>query len=201
MLSSDGTPVSAELAGQLGNLVLITVHPDRLAPSVLSAVDIVMAVGPAPDEVMKAYATAAKIKTPDTSQMRLKERQILAWFPKTGDLRHLDIRLSKMDRKRHKRNYAQGELSEDRSFYFRGPERKLNLRAQNLATFIRLAEGLDDETWLYHLNRGDYSRWIRESIKDDILAGEVHNYERSGNPSESREGIKSTIERYYTAPA
>jgi hypothetical protein len=94
-------------------------------------------------------------------------------------------------------------LGEDRSFYFRGAERKLNLRAHNLATFIRLAEGLDDGTWLHHLNRGDYSRWIRESIKDDVLAGEVQNYEkqRSGNPRESREGIKPAIERYYTASA
>jgi hypothetical protein len=64
-------------------------------------------------------------------------------------------------------------LGEDRSSYFRGPELKLNLRAHNLATFIRLADGLDDETWLYHLNRGDYSKWIRKSIKDELLAGEV----------------------------
>ena len=47
-----------------------------------------------------------------------------------------------------------------------------------------------------HLNRGDYSRWIWESIKEELLAGEVQ-----GNLCESREGIKSAIERYYTAPA
>ena len=151
---------------------------------------------------MKAFAMTAKVRVPDSAHVSLNEHQILAWFPKVSEIRRLDIRLSKMDRKRHRRNYAQGELSEDRSFYFRGPQQKLNLRAHNLATFIRLADGLDDETWLYHLNRGDYSRWIRESIKDDVLAGEVYNYEndKSGNPRESREGIKSAIERYYTAP-
>jgi hypothetical protein len=203
MLSPDGTPAATELAGQLGNLALITVHPDHIAPSVLSTIDVVIAVGPAPDEVMDAFATAAKVKAAGAEHGKPTENQVLGWFPETGEVRCLDIRLSKMDRKRHKRNYAHGELGEHRSFYFRGPEQKLNLRAHNLATFIRLADGLDDETWLYHLNRGDYSRWIRESIKDEILAGEVHNYEeeKSGNPRKSRDGIKSAIERYYTAPA
>ena len=49
------------------------------------------------------------------------------------------------------RNYTQGELGKDRSFYFRGPQQKLNLRAHNLMVFVQIAEGLDDETWLYHL--------------------------------------------------
>jgi hypothetical protein len=203
MLAPGGTPSSAELAGQLGNLGLITVHPDHIAPSVLTAVDVVMAIGPAPHDVVKAFANTARIRPPDSGLVTLREHQILAWFPKTGELHALDFRLSKMDRKRHKRNYAQGELGEDQSFYFRGPKEKLNLRAHNLSTFIRLADGLDDETWLYHLNRGDYSKWIRESIKDEVLAGEVHNYEKenAGRARESRDGIKSAIRRYYTAPA
>jgi len=41
--------------------------------------------------------------------------------------------------KRHVRKYAEGELGEDKSFYFRGPEGALNLRAQNLSTFLQLA--------------------------------------------------------------
>jgi hypothetical protein len=39
------------------------------------------------------------------------------------------------------------------SFYFRGPDDKLKLRAQNLAVFVQLAEGVDDETWLFHLRQ------------------------------------------------
>ena len=62
MLSPDGVPASAEAAAQLGNLALITVHPDHIAPSVLSAIDIVIAVGPAADEVMDGFATAANVQ-------------------------------------------------------------------------------------------------------------------------------------------
>ena len=45
-----------------------------------------------------------------------------------------------------------------KSFYFRGPENALNLRAQNLMIFLQMAAGVDEATWLHHLHAGDYSR-------------------------------------------
>ena len=100
------------------------------------------------------------------------------------------------------RKYATGELGEDKSFYFRGQDGQLNLRAQNLALFIQLAAGVDDETWLHHLRSGDYSRWFREAIKDEGLAAEAVGVEsQTGlDPRESRELIKAAIERRYTMP-
>ena len=59
--------------------------------------------------------------------------------------------------------YAEGSLGEDRSFYFRGREGKLKLRAHNLIVFTDLADGVDDETWLYHWKRGEVSEWVRTS--------------------------------------
>src|SRR5437763_1621565 len=47
---------------------------------------------------------------------------------------------SKAERRRHRRKYADGELPPDRSFFFRGPNGKLNLRAQNLQMFLQIAE-------------------------------------------------------------
>src|SRR5205823_12244437 len=106
-------------------------------------------------------------------------------------------------RRRHHRKYAEGELAPELSFYFRGPEGKLNLRAQNLMLFKQIAEGVDDETWLYHLRQGEYSRWFREVIKDQILADEAAHIEADADlpPAESRARIKAAIERRYTAPA
>jgi hypothetical protein len=101
------------------------------------------------------------------------------------------------------RKYATGELGEDKSFYFRGPDGGLNLRAQNLALFIQLADGVDDETWLHHLRIGDYSRWFREAIKDEGLALEAADVERRADlaPRQSRKLIKAAIERRYTMPS
>ena len=108
-----------------------------------------------------------------------------------------------MERRRHVRKYAEGELPPDRSFYFVGPEGKLKLRAQNLQMFTQMADGVDDETWLFHLKAGDYSRWFRERIKDETLAAEAEQVERMTGLSgaESRKLIRGAVERYYTLPA
>lgn len=108
-----------------------------------------------------------------------------------------------MERRRHMRNYAEGELGADKCFYFRGAEAKLNLRAQNLISFTQLAEGVDDETWLYHLHQQDYSRWFQEAIKDETLAEEAARIEANPKLSakESRDRIKAAIEQRYTLPA
>jgi hypothetical protein len=96
-----------------------------------------------------------------------------------------------------------GELGPDRSFYFRGRDDRLNLRAQNLSLFTQIAAGLDDETWLFHLRRGDYSRWFHEAIKDDDLARAAAAVEEDDSlaPAESRARMREAIEARYTAPA
>ena len=99
------------------------------------------------------------------------------------------------------RKYAAGELPSDVSFYFRGPKGALNLRAQNLQTFVQLALGVDDATWLHHLRRGDYSDWFQRQIKDRELAAETAAVERdtSLDANASRQRVKEAIERRYTA--
>jgi hypothetical protein len=93
-------------------------------------------------------------------------------------------------------------LSPERSFYFQGPEKKLNLRAQNLTFFVQLAEGVDDETWEYHLRNGDFSQWFRKGIKDEELAAAAEEVERMEiPPRESRERVKKLIEERYTLPS
>jgi hypothetical protein len=110
---------------------------------------------------------------------------------------------SRSEHSRHSRKYAEGSLGPDRSFRFRGPDGKLNLRAQNLVLFLQMAEGVDDETWLHHLRQGDYSRWFRDGIKDEDLAAEAERIEseRDRAPQESRAAIRAAVERRYTLPA
>jgi hypothetical protein len=94
-------------------------------------------------------------------------------------------------------------MGEDKSFYFRGPEGKLNLRAKNLEVFLQLADGVDDETWSHHLRQGHYSQWFREVIKDDALAAEVERIERAPDLSarESRALLRERVEERYTGAA
>jgi hypothetical protein len=62
---------------------------------------------------------------------------------------------------------------------------------------------VDDDTWLYHLWRGEYSRWFREVIKDTDLAVEAELVERMTEASarDTRDLIRAAIDKRYTAPA
>jgi hypothetical protein len=74
---------------------------------------------------------------------------------------------------RHSNHFSDGPLGPEQSFVFQSLEGGPHIRAQNLALFIRLAEAVDDNTWLYHLHRGDYCRWFWDVIQDEALADEA----------------------------
>ena len=55
----------------------------------------------------------------------------------------------------------------------------------------------------FHLKRGDYSKWLREAVKDSDLAEEVAVIERDEtlSASKSRSKVTQSIQRRYTLPA
>jgi hypothetical protein len=110
---------------------------------------------------------------------------------------------SRIEHRRHNRKYAEGELPPERSFYFRGPDERLNLRARNLFMFLQMADGVDDDTWQHHLRRGDYSRWFAEGIKDESLSVEASRIEHMYDvPAQrTRALMREAIERQYTLPS
>ena len=77
---------------------------------------------------------------------------------------------------------------------------ELNIPAQNLDLFMQIGQGVDDETWLYHLRQGDYSHWHDRAVKDDELVEAVRAVERdrSLSASESRARIGEAIAERYT---
>jgi HAD superfamily hydrolase (TIGR01484 family) len=104
--------------------------------------------------------------------------------------------------RRRRVKYFEGELAPEESFYFRGPEGKLNLRAPNLATFLQVADGVDDATWEFHRKQGDYSRWLRDCIGDHVLALLAKEVEQPDEmpAEEGRTRLREAIERDYVVP-
>ncbi len=197
------TPGILTLPRELRGTMMITVHVDHVSPVVLSAVDVLVAVGPNPGAVIKAFCDVTGRPVPTPAAVP-QPGEILLWRQREGaPPLVLHAVPPRGEHRRHIRKYAQGELGEDKSFYFRGPGGRLNLRAQNLMLFMQLAEGVDDDTWTHHLHRGDYSQWVREAIKDDELASEVARVEgqQGLSPAESRAQVRAAIERRYTSPA
>jgi hydroxymethylpyrimidine pyrophosphatase-like HAD family hydrolase len=203
LLPSSWSPASTTIPQALEGTILVTVHPDHVSAAALGGVNAVIAVGRSPRQSLRSFAEALRIASPLGEEVELKSGEALVWHrQEPGPPVRVRTIAGKEDRRRHLRLYAEGELSPEQSFYFRGPDRKLNLRAQNLMMFIQLAEGVDESTWTYHLRRGDYSGWFREFVKDDELAANTAAIERDSRLSaeESRRRIKEMIQSRYTAP-
>jgi hypothetical protein len=204
LLPAPSDLISMTLPRSLSGIMLITVHPEHVNPAVLRSIDVVIVIGRSSGDTFRAFASAVGTTTPAALPGTSEPGEALLWRraePRSPVwLRTLPPR---SEHRRHVRKYATGELGEDKSFYFRGPTGQLNLRAQNLGLFIQLAEGVDDETWLFHLGNNDYSRWFREAIKDEELALDAAAVEDEGgvSPLESRGRIKAAIERRYTMPS
>jgi hydroxymethylpyrimidine pyrophosphatase-like HAD family hydrolase len=202
LLPASWEPGTLLLPREPARIMYITVHPDQVAPAVLQSIDSIIAVGPKPETTIGQFCSAIKEAPPEP--VTVAEEEVAFWSRREKrPPKRVRMIPGSAERRRHTRKYAEGELPPERSFYFRGPEAKLNLRAQNLILFLQIADGVDDETWLFHLRNGDYSRWFRDRIKDDELALEAARIERQGNlpAKQSRAAIKSLIERNYTEPA
>jgi HAD superfamily hydrolase (TIGR01484 family) len=188
-------------------MVYVTVHPGSVAPSVLATLDTVLIVGERPADTILELCEAAGIAPPagragDRAIDKLPTGHALYWRVGEPDTVVIRVEPPKHERTRHSRKYAEGNLGHARSFYFRGPEAKLNLRASNLMLFVQLGEGVDDETWEFHRRQGDYSRWLRDEVKDDQLASEAEVIERSSlTAADSRAAMRSAVEKRYTLPA
>jgi hypothetical protein len=190
------------LPRQLGETILITVEPDHLAPAILSLVDIVIAVGPLPDKTLRGFGRGSGDDVPLPAGLSYKAGYAVVWFRHSG-MPPFAVKIipGSRDRVRHRRKYAEGNMRYH-SFYFRGPQGRQNLRAHNLTVFSQLAEGIDEDTWLFHLYRGDYSRWFRDAVKDPYLADQTERIEQRSNlaPAETRDLIRRLIDARYTLP-
>jgi hypothetical protein len=175
-----------------------------IARPALASVNTLAVIGSAPAAMFDEFSQAVGGRAPSVQAGPLEPGQALLWRRGTSEPPvRMRVAPCKAERRRHTRKYVEGELPPERSFYFTGPDGKLNLRAQNLFLFAQMAEGIDDGTWLHHLKNGDYSRWFRERIKDEALGADAEVIERTENADavESRKLIRQAIERYYTLPA
>ncbi|HKR36106.1 MAG TPA: HAD-IIB family hydrolase [Steroidobacteraceae bacterium] len=197
-------PTDQNLPERLEGVLAVSVSPKLVAPSMLRALDTIVVLGDRPREMLREFTDANRVAPAEGAPEALEAGTGLLWSKAAGgEPTLLRIEPSRTERRRHLRKYAEGELAEERSFYFRGPEGKLNLRAHNLVLFMDLADGVDDETWLFHLRRGEVSRWLRHGIKDEALANQAAAIERNEqlDAAASRRKMRELIEATYTLPA
>ncbi len=203
VMPADWQSTGLILPQRLNGILLMSVTPKLLAATTLRLIDSLIVLGEKPREMVREFAEANDVAVPDAGVDKIPGGEALLWHKTAGPPEVVVLEPSRTDRRRHLRKYAEGSLGEDRSFYFRGPEGKLKLRAYNLIVFMDLADGVDDETWLYHWRRGDVTAWLRSCVKDEPLAESVAVAVRElpDDATRSRERVRELIEEIYTLPA
>jgi hydroxymethylpyrimidine pyrophosphatase-like HAD family hydrolase len=215
-------PVAWQPAGNTGaqrvhGTIYVTVHPGSVAPVILRTIDTLLVVGAQPAETLAELCKAAELALPRVPAIvdgtapppadgapaeRLPTGQALYWRVGSPAAQIIRFDRPKRERTRHSRKYVEGNLGAGRSFYFRGRDGKLNLKAQNLMMFIQLGDGVDADTWQFHRERGDYERWLRDEVKDDGLADEIAAIAGGDQAADdARAAVRAAIERRYTLPA
>jgi hydroxymethylpyrimidine pyrophosphatase-like HAD family hydrolase len=188
------------LPADWSSVLLVTTHPRNLSAAALASVQTVIAVGDCAVELIGEFCRSVDGPGLAPHGPKPEKDEVLVWQRRSGvDPQRVTIGKAREEHRRHTRKYAEGRLGEDKSFYFTGAEQRLKLRAHNLAAFLQLAQGVDEDTWLFHLRNGDYTRWFREAIKDDELADEVQHLETSRDAARSRSEIAASVKRRYAA--
>jgi hydroxymethylpyrimidine pyrophosphatase-like HAD family hydrolase len=202
----DGGPPS--VAAQLPDrgVMFVTVHAGSVDPAALANIGTLLVIGGHPAETVTKFCTTVGEKVPACPSVegdKLPTGDAVFWRRGTSAAVIVHTKPPRTERKRHLRKYAAGNLGAERSFYFRGPKDKLNLKAPNLFQFVQLADGVDDETWEFHRTRGDFSKWVRTAIKDNQLADELTEIEqdRGAEPKDTRAAVRAAIEARYTLPS
>jgi len=161
-------------------------------------VNTAIAIGEKPDEILRQFAEKKNISYEHGRINALPKGEAWIWQPETRNEPFTIIAKEPVHvTQRHKRKYVTGVM-EYSSFYFKGPQNKLNLKAYNINIFSQLARGVDDETWLYHLKQHDYSKWFKDALHDTNLAKEIYKVEETNDAAESsKQKILKLIKENY----
>jgi hydroxymethylpyrimidine pyrophosphatase-like HAD family hydrolase len=204
LFPADGSSATELLRLGRDALCLITLTAEDLAPEIRRLPNAVIstdleAFETALQTLLHARETAVRIPRQSAGPLAPSEVAFARLDEPERSATRFRVARRKIEHRRHIRKYTEGELPPDRSFYFRGPEGAMNLRAANLTRFCELAEGVDERTWEHHRRLGEYSVWMRDNIKDPELADEVAAIEAAGGaPAEMRRQVCDAIRRRYT---
>ncbi len=106
---------------------------------------------------------------------------------------------------RHSHKYADVSLPKERRFYFHSTDGHAVPAAGTMHEFRSVLGCLDSRVLQYHLERGDFSRWLGDTIADTDLAAQVAAWEdelaarRAADVQRIRRQLIHAIEDRYAA--
>jgi hypothetical protein len=94
------------------------------------------------------------------------------------DTRLLELAPRRTAHVRHWHKYVQGKLQPWLRFVFRRPDGSSEGTAANIQEFCDLLYEASPEVVAFHAARSDFSRWIRQALQEEGLAGMVRPIEQ-----------------------
>ena len=173
VMPADWQPTELALPERLDGVLLVSVTPASIAPTALRLVDTLIVLGDKPREMLREFAEANEIGAAVELPRRTLERA-RRWSGTRRQARPplCRARAQPHRARRHLRKYAEGELREDRSFYFRGPRRKTESARAEPHRVHGSGRWRRRGHLAFHLRSGRNLRWLRGGIKDENLAGQ-----------------------------
>jgi hydroxymethylpyrimidine pyrophosphatase-like HAD family hydrolase len=196
LLPPSFTMIADRMPADFNNFIIISTSPHALHPCVLGKIGTLITIGENPRYPFEQFGERLHRPVPEDIPV-LGEQDICVWRLDTGEPPFkAHYQQPRQLQQRHKRKYATGDMG-DNSFVFTGPEGRLHLVANNLMLFAHIAEGLDDDTWSWHLHRHDFTAWFRDTIHDAELAGVAESAEGIQDGPASRHQILTFINSKY----
>ena len=189
-LSEGGIATEVFRPSDLG-YCLVTYRPEELCAEALAAIDVTITVTGPP-----APATDGAPAPPNATLRELGSPE-----------RPFTMSARRTPHVRHRRKYAVAPLPRHRWFVFRDSAGAVACTASDLTEFSRALRGVDDTVIAYHLERGDFSRWITGTIQDRPLgavAGAIERdilARRAADVLHARERLLDEIKARYLSDA
>jgi HAD superfamily hydrolase (TIGR01484 family) len=178
---------------------LISTEARNINRSILKYVDTVIAIGDEDAQILSGFAQIKDLSNKFSEVHGLPKGGAWVWEITQAAPLAIETRKPEHLSKRHIRKYATGDMMYS-AFIFKGPENKLNLKANNALMFVQMAEGVDDETWNFHLQRHDYTTWFADSLHDDELAQLAKGIENTQTTAAtSKDKILTLVRARYIA--
>lgn len=197
LLPPASTMVADRMPADFNNFIIISTSPHALHPCMLQKLGMLITIGDNPRYPFEQLGKQLHRPIPNNIPS-LGEQDICVWRLDSDEPPFkVHYQQPKQLSQRHRKKYATGDMG-DNSFVFTGPEGRLHLVANNLMLFLHIAEGIDEETWSWHLHRHDFAAWFRDTIHDGELAAVAQSAEAQQDPAAGRRQILTFINSKYT---
>lgn len=176
--------------------IIVALDFDQVCPAVLEGVNILVTLGSTARELVEQFARHINRQCPEFPERSPGPEYACLW-----DLHHdkevvlLNQLRPAQKHHRHSGKYVAGDVGAWHAFRFSA----LGLSASNLTEFLSLSTRLEDASLRDYLNAGDFSKWFRQVIRDDVLANKTHQVETDTTlaPKEALRQITLLIQSRY----